>query len=121
MAATGIAHWRHYNTHSFRIGGATALLAANVSSVVIMAMGRWDSIVAEIYQRPTLQQTLQTGELLDTIDARPYEDADDSFFDRQAGISEQQAEEIAAALLAEVEDDDGGEADGIEAGDGDAE
>ena len=118
MQQSGIKHWRHYNTHSFRIGGATALLAANVSSAVIMAMGRWDSVVAEIYQRPTLEQTLRVGVSLDTIDARPYEDADDGFFDRQAGISEQQAEECAAALLADIEEDAEFE---LAAGDGDAE
>lgn len=118
MKQSGIKHWRHYNTHSFRIGGATALLAAGCNIEQIKAMGRWDSVIAEIYARPTLQQTLRVGVSLDTIDATPFEDADDSFFDREAGISEQQAELLAVAMLEELETI---EDDVVMGGDGDAE
>ena len=109
MEASGIKHYKHYNTHSFRIGGATALLAAGCTIEMIKAMGRWESDVAEIYTRPTLQQLVNLSVMLDTVNARPLEDSDDAFFDRAAGISEDDADNWAQALAAEAEIEQGGE------------
>ena len=39
---------------------------------------------------------------LDVVDARPFEDADDGFFDRMAGITEDDAEDIARAIAEEA-------------------
>ena len=102
MKEAGIKHWKHYNTHSFRIGGATALLGAKVSMELIKAMGRWASDIAEIYTRPTVGTILELGIELDVVDARPFEDADDGFFDRMAGITEDDAEDIARAIAEEA-------------------
>ena len=44
-----------FGAHSFRIGGATAALAAGVSPAQIRLLGRWASDVAELYTRATLQ------------------------------------------------------------------
>mmetsp|Transcript_19152 Transcript_19152/g.61635 ORF Transcript_19152/g.61635 Transcript_19152/m.61635 type:complete len:332 (+) Transcript_19152:2263-3258(+) len=41
----------HYGLHSFRIGGATALLAAGCPPHMIQAMGRWSSDIYILYCR----------------------------------------------------------------------
>ena len=103
--ACGIKHWKHFNTHSFRIGGATALFAANVSMDIIKAMGRWDGETVRIYSEATQRQLADVSIHLDTIDARPFLDADDGFFDRLAGVSDDQADDWAAAMVEEVDGD----------------
>ena len=110
MCASGVKHWRHYNLHSFRIGGATVLLAAGVSMEHVKAMGRWASDVCEIYTRPTREMLLKLSVAIDETDATPFEDADDAFFDRLAGVAadhEDVADSIADAItedVAELED-----------------
>ena len=103
MKQAGIGHWRSYNTHSFRIGGATVLCAASCSIEQIKAMGRWESDVAGIYMRNTATSAINLGRQLDCFDARPIEDQDDAYFDRAAGISEDDAEILAQALAEEAE------------------
>ena len=105
LEVSGVKNFKHFNTHSFRIGGATVLLAAGVSIDQIKAMGRWDSAIAEIYMRPSLEQMVELSRAIDLTDARPFEDMDDAFFDRQAGISEAEADETAAAMAEEAEDE----------------
>ena len=108
MEKSGIAHWRHYSLHSFRIGGATILLAAGVSALQIAAMGRWDSTTYEIYTRPTREQMLQASSAMDSVDATTFEDADDEFFDRAAGVGadhEADMDAVAAALATPAEAD----------------
>lgn len=40
-----------YDTHSFRIGGATALFHAGAGEMVIRTMGRWSSDIYKLYIR----------------------------------------------------------------------
>ena len=40
-----------FGTHSFRIGGATALFAAGADETVIRTMGRWSSDIHQLYVR----------------------------------------------------------------------
>ena len=40
-----------FGTHSFRIGSATALLAAGADETVIRTMGRWCSDIHQLYVR----------------------------------------------------------------------
>ena len=40
-----------YGTHSYRIGGATALFAAGADETVIRTMGRWNSDIHQLYVR----------------------------------------------------------------------
>ena len=40
-----------YGTHSYRIGGATALFAAGANETVIRTMGRWSSDIHRLYVR----------------------------------------------------------------------
>ena len=44
---------RDINTHSFRIGGATALAQAGVPDYIIQINGRWPSDFSSIYPHPT--------------------------------------------------------------------
>ena len=104
MRDAGNPYWRCYNTHSFRIGGATALLGARVSIERIKAMGRWASDCAEIYTQQTLEGSLELSEQLDLADASPIEDADDSYFDRLTGVSENAADQWAVELSREAEE-----------------
>ena len=73
-------------------------------------MGRWASDVCEIYTRPTREMLLKLSAAIDETDATPFEDADDAFFDRLAGVAadhEDVTDGIADALCedaAELED-----------------
>ena len=55
---------------------------------------------------------LRVSEQLDTVDVRPFEDADDEFFDRQAGVFEDATDAIAEAMMEVVIDDGEWEEDG---------
>ena len=111
MKEAGVAHAGYYNTHSFRIGGATALCCAGIPLEQLKAMGRWDSDVALVYSRQTFEAMLRASRALDTVDATPFESQGDEFFDAIAGVSLEGADEMATALLEtpellEFEDDD---------------
>lgn len=95
-----------YNTHSFRIAGATALLAARVPIEFIKAMGRWASDIAEIYTRPTEESLLELSRAMDVVDATGLEVADDEYLDRLAGVCEDDADAWAEALVAEAPEED---------------
>ena len=47
-----------FGTHSYRIGGATALFAAGADAMVIRTMGRWSSDLHRLYVRACFEQTL---------------------------------------------------------------
>ena len=49
----------HFGTHSYRIGGATALFAAGADTTVIRTMGRWSSDIYRLYVRACFSQTLE--------------------------------------------------------------
>ena len=50
-----------YGSHSLRIGGATAALAAGVSPAHIQLLGRWDSDCYQIYCRLCRQAAIAVG------------------------------------------------------------
>ena len=64
------------SSHSLRIGGATAALAAGVPAAAIQAMGRWDSEIYRIYCRRSRQVALHLGS---AIASTPFDDMDDEF------------------------------------------
>jgi hypothetical protein len=45
-----------FGTHSYRIGGATALFAAGANETVIRTMGRWSSDMHRLYVRACFEQ-----------------------------------------------------------------
>ena len=47
-----------FGTHSYRIGGATALFAAGADPTVIRTMGRWSSDIYRLYVRASYEATL---------------------------------------------------------------
>ena len=47
-----------FGTHSYRIGGATALFAAGADATVIRKMGRWSSDIYRLYVRACFSQTI---------------------------------------------------------------
>ena len=47
-----------FGTHSYRIGGATALFASGADAMVIRTMGRWSSDLHRLYVRACFEQTL---------------------------------------------------------------
>ena len=47
-----------FGTHSYRIGGATALFAAGADPTVIRTMGRWSSDCYRLYVRACYEQSL---------------------------------------------------------------
>ena len=102
LKAADVTLYKNYNTHSFRISGATALLAAKVPIELIKAMGRWASDVAEVYTRPTEESLLQLSEAMDAVEATGLEDADDEYFDRVAGVTEDDADAWAEAIAADT-------------------
>lgn len=49
----------HFGTHSYRIGGATALFAQGASDTIIRTMGRWSSDIHQLYLRACFEQTVE--------------------------------------------------------------
>ena len=79
MEAAGVGPNR-YSSHSLRIGGATAALAAGVPPEVIRMMGRWDSDVYEIYCRRSRQVALRIGAV---IASTPFDEVEGAFRDEE--------------------------------------
>ena len=102
--AAGVPHRNLVKPHSFRIGGATLLIAANIPMDIIKGMGRCDGETARIYAQLTQAALADASVNMDTVDARPFLDADDGFFDRVAGISLDQADEWALAMTTDASD-----------------
>jgi hypothetical protein len=48
-----------FGTHSYRIGGATALFAAGANETVIRTMGRWSSDLHRLYVRACFEQCVE--------------------------------------------------------------
>ena len=49
----------HFGTHSYRIGGATALFSAGANETVIRTMGRWSSDLHRLYVRACYEQCVE--------------------------------------------------------------
>mmetsp|Transcript_10657 Transcript_10657/g.32052 ORF Transcript_10657/g.32052 Transcript_10657/m.32052 type:complete len:333 (+) Transcript_10657:314-1312(+) len=62
-----------YGLHSFRIGGATALLAAGCSKEQIQAMGRWSSDIYMLYARSNVPDLLKWSGLMGRQPVHPTE------------------------------------------------
>lgn len=73
--------------HSFRIGGATAMMAAGVSAEEIKVMGRWASDVYQIYCRVCEGRLLHISQLMATADTTQFIGRGDSFFNAMAGVN----------------------------------
>ena len=56
IAQTSGSNPDQFGTHSFRIGGATALFAAGASETIIRTMGRWSSDLHRLYVRACYEQ-----------------------------------------------------------------
>ena len=70
-----------FGTHSYRIGGATALFAAGADETVIRTMGRWSSDIYRLYVRACFERcaewTRRTGSTQVTDVARTIDEVDD--------------------------------------------
>ena len=70
-----------FGTHSFRIGGATALFAAGADETVIRTMGRWSSDIHQLYVRACFERccdwTRRAGSTQVTDVARVFDEVDD--------------------------------------------
>ena len=71
---------RGIGSHSLRIGGATAALAAGVPPEAIRLMGRWDSDVYEIYCRQSRQAAMRIGMI---VASTPFNDFQGAFEDEE--------------------------------------
>lgn len=49
----------HYGTHSGRIGGGTALLAAGCPELIIKTLGKWSSEAYRLYTRANIDDTIR--------------------------------------------------------------
>ena len=95
-----IANHHLVKMHSFRIGGATALMAMGVDPSLIKNKGRWASDVYEIYCRVCKGKMLELSHLMSRADTNQWLSKNDGFFDTSAGC-EPNPEDVAAS-----EDDD---------------
>jgi len=69
-----------YGSHSLRIGGASAALAAGVPPETIRILGRWDSSVYEIYCRLSRQSASRVGAV---VASTPFQDFEGEFEDEE--------------------------------------
>ena len=90
--------------HSFRIGGATALMAAGVGPSLIKNKGRWASDVYEVYCRVCKGKILELPHLMPRADTNQWLSRNDGFFDTAAGCELGPEEDAAVS-------DDGDSAD----------
>jgi hypothetical protein len=70
MPRIGVSPAR-YASHSFRIGGATALADAGCPDVIIQALGRWRSQCYKIYCRAAKHSVLRWGKVIGTHHVHP--------------------------------------------------
>ena len=76
MASIGLDPAR-FGTHSLRIGGATAALAAGVQPTLIRVAGRWSSDIYRIYCRLSLEAAAGMAVV---IGSTPFQDAEQGAF-----------------------------------------
>ena len=64
-----------FGAHSFRIGGATDLVATGqLSELLLQAKGRWQSDIGRIYARMTRRAHLAASELMHSARGRDLEE-----------------------------------------------
>ena len=70
-----------FGTHSYRIGGATALFAAGATDTIIRTMGRWSSDMHRLYVRACMDQCLdwtrRAGSTRSRTVAAEFDEVDD--------------------------------------------
>ena len=79
---------------SFRIGGATALLAAGVTAEEIRTMGRWVSGVYRIYCRLSKERLLRLSRRMGNSRSTQFLNGADGFFNTEAPAGELDLEEV---------------------------
>ena len=79
MAAVGEDPMQ-FGTHSYRIGGATALFAAGADETVIRTLGRWSSDIHQLYVRACFERceewSRRAGSTTVTDVARIFDEVD---------------------------------------------
>ena len=82
-----IPNARFVKMHSFRIGGATAMLAAGISAEEIKIRGRWASDVYEIYCRVCESRLLEISSKMSNVNTDVYIGRGEGFFNMAAGTT----------------------------------
>ena len=67
LALDGVTNYRHYASHSFRIGAATSAAVTGVPEWLIRRMGRWDSDAVYMYIRKDRESVLSVSAQLSTL------------------------------------------------------
>lgn len=70
-----------FGTHSFRIGGATALFASGADETVIRTMGRWSSDIHRLYVRACFERCVEWTRMAGSVSvhdlAHDFDEVDD--------------------------------------------
>jgi len=70
-----------FGTHSYRIGGATALFAKGANETVIRTMGRWSSDIHQLYVRACFERCCEWTRMAGSADvtdvAQSFDEVDD--------------------------------------------
>ena len=85
--AAGVQHVDLIKMHSFRIGGATAMMAAGISAEEIKTRGRWASDVYQIYCRVCEGRLLEISKAMSNVRTDSFIGRGDSFFSFAAGAN----------------------------------
>ena len=67
LALNGCTNYRHYASHSFRIGAATSAAVTGVPEWLIRRMGRWDSDAIYTYIRKDRESVLSVSAQLSSL------------------------------------------------------
>ena len=85
--AADIPNAQFVKMHSFRIGGATAMLAAGISAEEIKIRGRWASGVYEIYCRVCESRLLEISSKMSNVNTDVFIGRGEGFFNMAAGTT----------------------------------
>ena len=107
--AAGVQHVDLIKMHSFRIGGATAMMAAGISAEEIKTRGRWASDVYQIYCRVCEGRLLEISKAMSNVRTDSFIGRGDSFFSFAAGANKDLPADVdteAAGTMDEQADED---------------
>ena len=107
--AAGVQHVDLIKMHSFRIGGATAMMAAGISAEEIKTRGRWASDVYQIYCRVCEGRLLEISRAMSNVRTDSFIGRGDSFFSFAAGANKDSPAIVdteAAGTVGEQADED---------------
>lgn len=97
--------------HSFRIAGATILMAAGFSQQTIKNMGRWASDVYLIYARACKHKLLDISEAMSNTRTDQWLGREDAFFNDATGETDEPPNEEDVESEGEDEEDEGDDSD----------